>query len=113
MDTVPTRLGPFRESPNAVDPASASKTSWGIRRCSVTGVADFESLVQAIRGGRHPIDYWDFERQLVLGVLWDWGDIRLRIRAGLLTADSLDGAVHHGLAAEDSRAIHAVVPGPP
>jgi len=113
IDTVTSRPSPPPELLNGVGAVSASESRWEIHRCALGGVTDFESLLSGIRHGQHPIDYWDFERRLGLGVLWEWDDIRLRICAGLLTAERLDEAVHRGPVDDPSRPIHAVVPGPP
>jgi hypothetical protein len=98
---------------DGIDAGAESNARWEVRRCPLGGVRDFESLLQAIRKGQHPIDGWDLERRLTLGVLWDWDDIRLRIRAGLLTAERLDEALHQGLADDSSRPAHVAVPRPP
>lgn len=97
-------------SPHSVDAQAA--TNWQIAGCPTDGVNQFDSLVRAIHEGRHSIDIWDFERRLGLGVLWDWGDIQLRISEGLLTAARLDQVIHEGLADDSPRRGHSTIPGP-
>jgi hypothetical protein len=113
MDALQTRLGSAARLLDGIDSGARPNARWEVRRCPLGGVRDFESLLQAIRDRQHPIDGWDFERRLKLGVLWDWEDIRLRIGAGLLTAERLDEVVHQGLADDSSRPAHVSVPGPP
>lgn len=86
---------------------------WQIKGCPVSGVAEFDSLVGAIRNRRHGINIRDFERRLRLGVLWEWSDIEFRISEGLLTAERLDQAIHEGLTSRALASDCIALPGIP